>query len=52
MNDGGKGSVPRPKSITEEEYASRWDMIFGRDLKKEEKEEKEDKEPEKDKVSP
>ena len=49
MNDGGKGSAPRPKSISEEEYASRWDMIFGRDLKEKEKE---DKEPEKDKVSP
>lgn len=28
----GKGSSPRPFSVTQEEYAKRWDMIFGRDL--------------------
>lgn len=27
----GKGSKPRPISIADEEYASRWDAIFGRD---------------------
>ena len=32
MNDGGKGSRPRPYSVTQEEYAKRWDAIFGRDL--------------------
>ena len=32
-----KGSSPRPFSIANEEYASRWDAIFGRDVKKEEK---------------
>lgn len=32
MSDGGKGSAPRPYSVTQEEYARRWDMIFGRDL--------------------
>ena len=26
-----KGSKPRPFSIINEEYASRWDAIFGRD---------------------
>jgi hypothetical protein len=31
MNDGGKGSSPRPKSVSNEEYANRWDAIFGRD---------------------
>lgn len=31
MSDGGKGSKPRPKSIADEEYAARWDAIFGRD---------------------
>jgi hypothetical protein len=31
MSDGGKGSSPRPLSISEEEYATRWDAIFGRD---------------------
>jgi hypothetical protein len=32
-----KGSVPRPFSIANEEYASRWDAIFGRDVEKNEK---------------
>lgn len=34
-NDGGKGSKPRPFSVTQEEYSKRWDMIFARDLKDE-----------------
>lgn len=33
MNDGGKGSKPRPFSISQEEYNTRWDAIFQRDLK-------------------
>jgi len=33
MSNGGKGSVPRPFSVSNEEYAKRWDAIFGRDLK-------------------
>ena len=37
MSDGGKGSKPRPFSVTQEEYANRWDAIFQRDLPKEEK---------------
>jgi hypothetical protein len=36
MSDGGKGSKPRPFSVTQDEYNNRWDAIFGRDLKKEE----------------
>jgi hypothetical protein len=32
---GGKGSTPRPMSVTQEEYENRWDAIFGRDLKEE-----------------
>lgn len=32
MSDGGKGSKPRPLSVSEEEYRTRWDAIFGRDL--------------------
>jgi hypothetical protein len=36
MSDGGKGSSPRPFSVSNEEYASRWDAIFSRDLKKKE----------------
>lgn len=38
MTQNGKGSRPRPFSVTNEEYAQRWDAIFGRDLKKEEEE--------------
>jgi hypothetical protein len=32
----GKGSSPRPFSVANEEYAARWDMIFGRDQKRQE----------------
>jgi len=28
MSDGGKGSKPRPFSVTQEEYDNRWDAIF------------------------
>jgi len=35
MSNGGKGSKPRPISVTQEEYSKRWDMIFGRDLENE-----------------
>lgn len=31
VSDGGKGSSPRPFSVSNEEYAQRWNMIFGRD---------------------
>lgn len=31
MSDGGKGSTQRPRSIADEDYANRWDNIFGRD---------------------
>jgi hypothetical protein len=31
MSDGGKGSKPRPLSVSNEEYANRWDAIFNRD---------------------
>jgi hypothetical protein len=33
MSDGGKGSKPRPFSISQQEYDNRWDNIFSRDLK-------------------
>lgn len=33
----GKGSRPRPYSVSQEEYANRWDAIFGRDLKEDPK---------------
>jgi hypothetical protein len=35
MSDGGKGSKPRPFSIAQQEYDTRWDAIFGRDLNEE-----------------
>jgi hypothetical protein len=31
---GGKGSAPRPISVSQKEYETRWDAIFGRDLDK------------------
>lgn len=37
MSDGGKGSKPRPFSVSQDEYDKRWDAIFQRDLPKEEK---------------
>jgi hypothetical protein len=30
MNDGGKGSVPRPYSVPVETYQSNWDLIFNK----------------------
>lgn len=36
MGDGGKGSKPRPFSVSHDEWSNRWDAIFGRDLKKDE----------------
>jgi hypothetical protein len=30
MSDGGKGSKPRPLSVSDQEYANRWDAIFGK----------------------
>lgn len=35
MSDGGKGSKPRPYSVTQEEYDNRWGAIFGKDKQKE-----------------
>jgi len=37
-SDGGKGSSPRPFSVSQAEYDARWDAIFGRDLEQEEPE--------------
>lgn len=38
----GKGSAPRPFSVSQEEYDSRWDAIFGRDQPKEVEPEQDD----------
>jgi len=35
---GGKGSTPRPFSVSQDEYNNRWDAIFQRDLPKTEEE--------------
>jgi hypothetical protein len=34
MGDGGKGSSPRPFSVSHEEYANRFETIFGNKEKK------------------
>lgn len=31
MTEAGKGSQQRPRQVSNEEYANRWDAIFGRD---------------------
>lgn len=38
MSDGGKGSKPRPFSVSHDEWSKRWDAIFGRDLEPDDKE--------------
>jgi hypothetical protein len=35
MSNGGKGSTPRPRSVSDIEYADRWDAIFHKDKKPE-----------------
>jgi hypothetical protein len=32
MPEAGKGSKPRPFSVSQQEYDNRWDAIFSRDL--------------------
>lgn len=29
MSDGGKGSSPRPYSVSQEKFSNNWDAIFG-----------------------
>lgn len=45
---GGKGSGSRPLSVTQDEYANRWDLIFGRDKAKVEEQHNEDEETDQD----
>jgi hypothetical protein len=33
MSGGGKGSAPRPFSVSQEEYANRFDAIFKKNIK-------------------
>ena len=42
MSDGGKGSNPRPFSISNQEYANRFDAIFRKDKRVEEDQKNED----------
>lgn len=42
MSDGGKGSTQRPRSVADEEWASRWDAIFGRDKQEQPKKDNDD----------
>ena len=35
MSDGGKGSKPRPFSVSNEDYAARWDAIFAKPVEAE-----------------
>lgn len=44
MSDGGKGSRPRPFSVSQEEFDNRWENIFGKKNKSEEKENTADEE--------
>jgi thiamine biosynthesis protein ThiC len=47
-SDGGKGSSPRPFSVSQDEYNKRWDAIFSRDLEEETTEEVEEEDPDGD----
>lgn len=31
MHEAGKGDARRPMSISDQQYAQRWDLIFGKD---------------------
>jgi hypothetical protein len=42
MSDGGKGSNPRPFSVSSQEYANRFDAIFRKDKRVEEDQKNED----------
>lgn len=42
-SDGGKGSTQRPRSVADEEWANRWDAIFGKDKPEQTKDNNNDK---------
>ena len=44
MSDGGKGSKPRPFSVSQEEFDNRWENIFGKKNKSEDEQKSSDKE--------
>ena len=37
MSDGGKGSKPRPYSVSQEEFANNWDAIFAKNEQRRQK---------------
>jgi hypothetical protein len=37
MSDGGKGSKPRPYSVSQEEFANNWEAIFAKNEKRRQK---------------
>ena len=45
MSDDGKGSKPRPYSVSQEEFDNRWETIFGKKKKEEQPEEVVEKQP-------
>ncbi len=42
-HEAGKGSQPRPFSVSQDEWARRWDAIFGRDLDNDQEPEREER---------
>ena len=38
MGDGGKGSSPKPYSVSQEQFADNWEKIFGKKKKTDDKE--------------
>ena len=42
MSDGGKGSSPRPFSVSQEEFANNFDRTFRKDKRLEEEQKEED----------
>lgn len=40
MSDGGKGSAPRPFSVSPEQFANSWEQTFGKKDKRAEEEAK------------
>lgn len=42
-HEAGKGSKSRPFSVSQQEYDTRWDAIFSRDIKEDKQDEREDK---------
>lgn len=44
MSDGGKGSSPRPYSVSRKQYSNNWDVIFKKDQRVIEDQKNEDEE--------